>query len=352
LLVSVIKPQMACFDQSNNKGGNDLDKVKWGTIGCGDVTEVKSGPALQTAEGSELVAVMRRNGAKARDYAERHQVPKWYDDADQLIHDPDVNAVYVATPPGTHAQYAIRAAAAGKPVYVEKPMARNYSECIEMIDACEKAGVPLFVAYYRRRLPAFLKVKELVDTGAIGDVRFVTIQLYQAPKPADYDDTALPWRVLPEEAGGGYFFDFASHQLDFLDYLLGPISVSKGIASNQAGYYPAEDVVSASFIFESGALGSGIWCFTVSENDKRDSTEIVGSKGRIAYSNFDPVPVRVESDGHSEEFRMPIPAHVQQPLIQTVVDELLGRGQCPSTGVSAARTSRIMDEIVSEWRTK
>lgn len=108
--------------------------IGWGIIGVGDVTEVKSGPAFQKADHSALVAVMRRTSALARDYAERHGVTRWYDDADALIHDPHVNAVYIATPPDTHMDYTLRVAQAGKPVYVEKPMARHHAECRRMID--------------------------------------------------------------------------------------------------------------------------------------------------------------------------------------------------------------------------
>ncbi|MDX5436908.1 MAG: Gfo/Idh/MocA family oxidoreductase, partial [Pontibacter sp.] len=139
-----------------------MQKVRWGIIGCGDVTEVKSGPAFQKIENSELVAVMRRDSAKAQDYAARHGVPKWYDSAEALIHDPDVDAVYIATPPDSHAAYTLRVAAAGKSVYVEKPMALNYTQCQEMLAACNQANVPLFIAYYRRSQPLFLKVKELL----------------------------------------------------------------------------------------------------------------------------------------------------------------------------------------------
>ena len=327
-----------------------LERVRWGIVGCGDVTEVKSGPALKKIQGSELVAVMRRDGEKARDYARRHGVPRWYDDADQLIHAPDVNAIYVATPPGSHAEYTIRAAAAGKPVYVEKPMARDYQECERMNEACENAGVPLFVAYYRRCLPRFLKVKELVESGAIGRVRFVSIALYFPPRRDDLERDNLPWRVIPEIAGGGHFFDVGSHQLDFLDYAFGPIVSVQGRAANQAGLYPAEDIVCANFAFESGVLGSGVWCFTVLAGDRVDRTEIVGSKGRITYSTFDQAPVRLETGDKVQEFPFTPPEHVQQPLIQSVVDELRGRGRCPSTGVTAARTSRVMDEIIHEWR--
>jgi len=323
-----------------------MDRVRWGMIGCGNVTEGKSGPAFHKIEGSELVAVMCRHGGRARDYAQRHGVAKWYNDADKLIHAPEVNAVYVATPPGSHADYTLRAAAAGKPVYVEKPMACRHAECRRMIDACEKAGVPLFVAYYRRCLATFLKVKELVDGGAIGDVRFVSVTYCRPPEPRDFDEGNPPWRVLPQISGGGYFVDMASHQLDFLDYLFGPIVSVQGRAANQAGLYRAEDIVSAHFAFDNGVAGNGLWCFTVSEAGRIDHTEIVGTAGRISFSTFDDTPVRFETPRRVEEFSLPWPAHVQQPLIETVVGELLGRGRCPSTGFTAARTDWVIDQVL------
>ncbi|MBX3001070.1 MAG: Gfo/Idh/MocA family oxidoreductase [Caldilineaceae bacterium] len=322
--------------------------IRWGIIGCGDVTEVKSGPAFRKIDGSELVMVMRRNGDLAADYARRHGVSRWTDDADALIHDPEVDAVYIATPPDSHADYTLKVAAAGKPVYVEKPMARSYAECLHMIDACNAAGVPLFVAYYRRAMPSFVKVKELVESGAVGDVRFVAIRLLQPIRPAERDPETRPWRVIPEVAGGGHFFDLGSHQLDFLDYLFGPITAAQGQTANQAGFYPAEDIVCANFRFANGVMGSGIWAFMVSPTQKQDTIEIFGSEGKITFAAFSPDPVRLEREDGVQEWPIPYPEHVQQPLIQTIVDALQGRGRCPSTGDSAARTSRVMDEIVGK----
>ncbi len=323
-----------------------MKTVRWGIIGCGNVTEVKSGPGLQKADHSSLVAVMRRNGALAQDYAQRHGVPTWYDDAAALIHDPQVDAVYVATPPSSHKEYTIMAAQAGKPVYVEKPMALNHAECVAMIEVCESASVPLFVAYYRRSLARFLKIKELLDVGTIGDVRFVVITFYQPVRDDELTDS-LPWRVQPEVAGGGRFVDLAAHQLDFLDYILGPILSVEGFAANQAGHYPAEDIVSGVFVFESGVQGMGTWCFSAS--DELDRTEIVGSKGKIAYSTFDDSPVVLTTESGTQEFAIGYPDHIQQPLIQSVVDALNGARTCPSTGESAARTSWVMDQMLAGY---
>jgi predicted dehydrogenase len=322
--------------------------IRWGIIGCGDVTEVKSGPAFQKARNSQLTAVMRRNADKAKDYAQRHGVPKWFADARRLIDDPEVDAVYIATPPSSHKDYALTAAAAGKPVYVEKPMARTFQECRAIVDACQLAGVPLFVAYYRRSLPRFLKIKELVDSGAIGRPRFVSVTLYQPPLPEDSDSVNPPWRVVPEIAGAGKFLDLASHTLDFLDYLLGPIVQAGGTAFNQAGLYPAEDIVTANFTFESGVQGTGVWCF--SAFSRSDNTEIVGAMGKLSFSTFDTSPVVLTTSDNIERFAIENPLHIQQPLIQTVVDELNGMGKCPSTGETGARTSWVMDQMLESWR--
>lgn len=322
-----------------------MKEIRWGIIGCGDVTEVKSGPAFSKVPHSRLVAVMRRDAEKAADYARRHQVPKWYSDADALIQDPEIDAVYIATPPDSHAAYTLKVAAAGKPVYVEKPMARNYAECEQMIEACEKAGVPLFVAYYRRSQPFFKKIKELISAGAIGEVRLVNIRLYHPPQK-DLAADNLPWRVQPEIAGGGLFFDLASHQLDLLDFLLGPISLVQGQTANQAEMYSAEDIVAASFTFASGVVGSGLWCFTVAESAKTDRIEIVGNQGRVTFSTFGHDVIELENETGQQEFKIPYPQHVQQPFIADMVQELLGAGTCPSHGISAARTARIMDQIV------
>jgi predicted dehydrogenase len=328
----------------------DPSEVRWGIIGCGEVCEAKSGPAFQKAEGSALAAVMRRDAAKARDFAARHGVPRWYSEAEALIADPAVDAVYVATPPDGHARYALMAARAGKPVYVEKPMARTYAECEAMIEGCRAARVPLFVAYYRRRLPRFLKAKEILEAGGIGDVRSVQVTLSRTAPPPRPPGAPVPWRFVPEIAGGGLFVDLACHTFDVLDFLLGPIATARGMAANRSGTHAVEDAVSACFAFASGALGAGLWGF--SADRREDRVEIIGSAGRLAFSTFGEEPVRWESAHGTREFALPNPPHVQQPLIQSIVDELRGKGECPSTGESAARTSRVMDAILEGWRSR
>jgi predicted dehydrogenase len=325
-----------------------LSEVRWGIIGCGAVTEVKSGPPLQLVENSSLVAVMRRTPGLAEDYAKRHNVPKWYDDADLLINDPEVNAVYVATPPETHLHYAVKAMRAGRPVYVEKPMARNYTECLEMLRVSKETGMPLFVAYYRRGLPSFAKVRELVDSEAIGKVRLVNVRFYR-PMNGDLNGDVLPWRLQPDKSGGGLLFDLAAHTLDYLDYVFGPIENVKANALNQAEQYSAEDLVLANWQHKSGIAGTGTWCFATSDKNRLDEIEIIGSKGRILFSTFEFIPVVLENIEGRQEFPFEKPAHVQQFLMEKIVASLRGLGESPSTGETAARTNWVMEEMVKEY---
>lgn len=324
-----------------------MQQIRWGMIGCGSVTEVKSGPGFQKAEGSSLVAVMRRNGELAADYARRHGVPKHYDDAQALIDDPEVDAIYLATPPNSHYDYALRAAAAGKPVYCEKPMGLNAEQSRKMVEACKEAGVPLFCAYYRRALPKYLQVKELIDSGHLGPVRSVHILMQQTIKEEDYNDGGI-WRVNPEISGGGKFHDVGSHALDLIDWLLGPIAEANGEGLNQSRTYRADDVVYGRFRTESGVAGTGQWCFNTFKDD--DRTEILFEKGKLTYSVLDiAAPLFLETEAGVQSIAVSAPPmHVAQPLIQTVVNHLLGKGVCESTGESALRTDIILEKLAGK----
>lgn len=328
------------------------DVIRWGIIGCGDVCEVKSGPAFQKTAGSTLAAVMRRAPEKAADYAKRHGVAKWYSDAGELIADPEVDAVYIATPPGSHMDYTLQVAAAGKPVYVEKPMARDHAECLRMIDASRAArngaGVPLFVAYYRRCLPRYRRIQQLIADGRLGEIRMVNLTFFQRPNAQELSRETLPWRVIPELAGAGRFLDLASHALDVLDFLLGPIREVQGRAANQGKLYDVEDIVTGNWVHENGVIGSGTWCFTA--HDRIDRCQIVGSKGVLTFEVIEGTPIELWTNDGRDIFDEPNPPHVQQPLIQTIVDELRGKGKSPSTGQSAARTSWVMDQMLSGYR--
>lgn len=318
--------------------------IRWGIVGCGDVTEVKSGPAFQKATGSALVAVMRRDLAKAEDYAARHGVPRAYGRAEDLIGDTEVDAVYIATPPESHGELALQVAAAGKPCLVEKPMARDSVECARMNDAFARAGRPLWVAYYRRALPRFLLVRELLRSAVIGRLSSVRIQVAERLAPPE---RTAGWRFDPSAAGGGLFFDVGSHSLDLVDFLAGPITQVSGFAANTAGAYAAEDVTVASFLIASSRAGTGEWNFNA--DGARDALTFTGPEGTIVTPIFADGDVVVVRGGREERHPVRNPAHVHQPLIQTIVDELLGRGRCESTGESAARTSWVMDQCVAGY---
>ena len=324
--------------------------LKWGFIGCGEVTETKSGPAFSEGEGSSVVAVMSRSVDKARSYAERHRIAKWYTDAQELIDDPDVNAIYIATPPSSHATFAIMAMKAGKPVYVEKPLAANYEDCARVNRVSEETGVPCFVAYYRRYLPYFQKVKELIESNVIGEVINVQIRFAVPPRDLDYGQgDHLPWRLQPDIAGGGYFYDLAPHQLDMLQYFFGVITEANGICANRGGLYKAEDSVSACFRFESGLPGSGSWCFVAHESAKEDRIEVIGNRGQVSFSVFNYDPIVLNTSAGRECISVPNPPYVQYPLIKNVIEHLQGIGVCTCTSVSSTPVNWVMDQILGKF---
>ena len=326
-----------------------MKEIKWGFIGCGEVTEKKSGPAFNEVPGSQVVAVMSRSEKKARSYAERHHIRKWYTDAQELIDDPDVNAVYIATPPSSHATFAIMAMKAGKPVYVEKPLAASYNDCIRINRISEQTGVPCFVAYYRRYLPYFQKVKEIIQSGGIGDVINVQVRFSVPPRDLDYHSgKEMPWRLQPDISGGGYFYDLAPHQIDLLQYLFGVITRAHGYPANRAHFYEAEDTISACFFFESGIPGSGSWCFVGHESAKEDCIEIIGDKGSLSFSVFNYEPIRLINSEGKKDIVVPNPPYVQLPIIQKVIEDLQGIGICECTAISATPTNWVLDRIL--WK--
>jgi 1,5-anhydro-D-fructose reductase (1,5-anhydro-D-mannitol-forming) len=327
--------------------------LRWGIIGCGDVCEVKSGPAFYKARGSTLSIVMRRDAERAADFARRHGVPRFSTDADAVIADPAVDIVYVATPPGEHAAYALRVARAGKACYVEKPMARSSAECQRMLEAFEVAGQPLFVAYYRRALPRFAKVREVLASGQLGEVLAVS-HVYQgrAKHPPQAGVAPAGWRESVPDAGGGLFVDLGSHVVDLIDHLLGPLSDVSGRAARRSdppasrGGRP-EDTVVASFRTESGALGTLRYQFHTAGSV--DRLELVGTRGSLALSVFGQEPLELLVGDAREQLAVEQPEHVHQPLVQSIVDELAGAGRCPSTGRSAERASAVIDRILGDY---
>lgn len=318
--------------------------VQWGIIGCGDVAEVKSGPAFNKIPHSTLVAVMRRNGAKAKDFAKRHQVKQWYDDADELLHNPEINAVYIATPPSSHAEYALKAIKAGKNIYLEKPLARSSREGREISKALAGTSVKLTVAHYRRKMPAFLQVEELLKSKGIGEVRLIDIQILQSSKADIIASASDNWRINPEISGGGYFYDLAPHQIDLMLSWFGVPAKVKGFGVNQQGVYPANDLVNGIMKFKDNIQFRGVWAFNVSESDKLDRCTIYGNKGSITFSFFgDQVFLTTPEKTDNFTFQ-PLP-HVQQPMIEATVQYFLGASENPCSLEDAILGMEVMEAM-------
>ncbi len=321
-----------------------MKKINWGIIGCGDVTEVKSGPAFNKVKNSSLVAVMRRNGEKARDYASRHNVPKWYDDASKLINDDEVNAIYIATPPSSHEEYALAAIAAGKPVYVEKPMTVNFHSAIKMMNAAAEKKIKLSIAHYRREQPYFKKIKELLDEKFIGDIRFVRLDFYRKPlSPEELKKEQVAWRVDNVISGGGLFHDLAPHQIDLMCYFFGPVKSAHGFSLNQSRNYNADDLVSGNIVFKNTTIFSGIWCFNVDAENEKDHCEIAGSEGKISFSVFGQPKLIISKKRETENISFEPLQHVQQPMIEKVVEYFLDDGLNPCSAADGAEVMRLID---------
>lgn len=319
--------------------------IRWGIIGCGDVTEIKSGPAYQQTDGFELFAVMRRNAKLAADYAKRHGIAKHGSDADQLIHDASIDAIYIATPPDSHLEYALKVAAAGKICCIEKPMAVTYEACLQIQSAFEKAKVPCFVAYYRRSLPRFVQVKQWLDQGEIGQVRNVIWQCHKPPSKLDKSKTPN-WRTDANIAPAGYFDDLACHGLDLLHYFLGDFETVKGHSTNQQNLYTACDAVTASWIHTNGITGCASWNFASYEHI--DSVTITGSKGIIKFSVFKDDIIELHNQNGLQALTIAHPKHVQLPHVQAMAKQLFDGITHPSNTINGAHIAWVMDAILGK----
>ena len=319
--------------------------ISWGIIGCGNVTEVKSGPAFNKVTDSKLHAVMRRDAAKAEDYAKRHAVPVWYSDAEQLLDDPNVNAIYIATPPLYHEAYAIAALKRGKYVYVEKPVALNVAACKRISDVVSKTGGKLVVAHYRRGLPMFNHIKELVKNGAIGSIKSIRLNMCQPLHPSVIANSEENWRVDPAVSGGGYFYDLAPHQLDIIQYIFGKPLSWKGVSAKQSHQHAAEDAVAGVMLFENDIVFEGHWNFNIPALLKDDSCQIIGEKGYIQFPFFGN-EVRVATDEKVEMLPFVHPENIQHPMIGNVVNYFLGHGDNPCSIDDAICSLQVMEDFV------
>jgi 1,5-anhydro-D-fructose reductase (1,5-anhydro-D-mannitol-forming) len=328
------------------RGKSDVP-IRWGIIGCGNVTELKSGPAYQKTEGFHLTAVMRRNRDLARDFAERHNVEEYYSNADDIIHNEHIDAVYIATPPDSHKHYGLQVAEAGKICCIEKPLAPSYKDSLDIFNAFNDRNVPLFVAYYRRSLPRFDKVKELLSSGKIGHIRHITWQLNKPAAQVDLSGN-YNWRTDSKIALGGYFDDLASHGLDLFAYLLGDFDSVSGVSLNQQALYSSFDAVSACWTHKTGVTGAGVWNFGCHSGN--DTVVIYGSEGEISFAVFGDVPVCLKSSNQCQEFKIEHPENIQLYHVQNMMECLVNNAAHPSTGATALHTSWVMDGILGRLK--
>jgi 1,5-anhydro-D-fructose reductase (1,5-anhydro-D-mannitol-forming) len=317
--------------------------IRWGILGCGDVTELKSGPAYQKTAGFKIEAVMRRDAEKAADYAKRHNISKYYSDADDLINDPEIDAIYIATPPDTHHFYGLKVASALKICCIEKPLAPSYKESLEIYEAFKANNIPLFTAYYRRTLPRFVQIKTWLDNNKIGEARSIRWNLTKSASVQDLS-RAYNWRTDAKVAPGGYFDDLASHGLDLFMFLLGDIKEVSGYSLNQQGLYSAKDAISACWLHESGITGNGNWNF--GSYKREDIVEIAGSKGKITFSIFENDSIVLSNEEGETELFIEHPENVQLYHVERIREHLLGNSHHPSAGFSAVKTSWVMDKIL------
>ncbi|XCF05485.1 Gfo/Idh/MocA family oxidoreductase [Tamlana crocina] len=315
-----------------------IRNINWGIIGCGDVAEIKSGPAFQKVQNSSLISVMRRNEEKVKDFAARHHVPNYTTSASELINDKKVNAVYIATPPSSHLNYTKQAIQAGKNVYLEKPMVLNSKEADELLGIVNQSNVKVTVAHYRRNLPLFIKVKELLEANAIGKVSSAEIDIAQSQNANLIAKTDENWRINPEVSGGGYFHDIAPHQIDLMYHYFGEVAkINKGYIDNNIS---TGDVVRGELAFKNGVHFKGSWDFAASKD--RDRCIITGEKGTISFSFYSD-EISVETSDKTETFKFESPKHVQQPMIEKVVGYFLGENENPCSVEEAAVVTKIMD---------
>jgi len=318
--------------------------VNWGIIGCGDVCEVKSGPAFNKVADSKLVAVMRRDFNKAKDFAQRHGVSNYYAEASELINDKEVNAIYIATPPSSHESYLEMALKAGKPVYVEKPVTVNSASVQRMMEMEKKYDGKVSVAHYRRGLQLFNKIKQLVNDGAIGKVKLILLRTLQPTVSKIISQTGDNWRINPEISGGGLFHDLSPHQLDIMYWIFGAPQQTYVQSANQGKLYNAPDLTMVQLAFANDIYFNGIWNFNVAETATSDSCEIIGDKGTIRFSFFRVSTIELVTGTGTEIFELEYPVNIQQPHINNVVRFFRGEGSNPCSLEEALVTMKVMDK--------
>lgn len=314
--------------------------IRWGLIGCGDIARKRVARAIIDQPQSCLLAACRRDETKLREFCRPFGVERAYTRDTDLLRDPDIDAVYLATPVALHLPQTLAAAAAGKHVLVEKPMALTVAECDRMIAACAKYGVNLGVAYYRRFYPIVTRMKRLLTEGAIGRplaVSAVTSTPFAiGPRDEGY------WRVVLAEGGGGALMDIGSHRLNlFLDLFGEPVDVH-ATANTLLGTYEAEDCVTVTLRFPQGVHGT-LQCF-FGPTYVMDDFTIIGTTGRLRASPLNGSKLVVDRGDEEQHIEIHPPAvNLHGPLICDFVASIIDRREPLVAGEEARRTNAVME---------
>jgi len=321
-------------------------RVGWGVLGCGDITDKRGAPAIHAQPHSRLVHIQSRTGTRAEDFARRHGAARWTTRREELLADPEVDAVYVATEHHRHAEDVVAAAEAGKHVLCEKPMANSVADCRRMIDACRAHGVALQVAYYRRYYPKLVRMKELLDAGAVGEPVSAQIHLSSRLDPARVSPSN--WRLNAELSGGGALVDTGSHRLDLLLWLLGEPDRVAAFAECRELPMEAPDMETLLIRMASGVHVSSHHGYRSPSDDR---FEITGTRGVLSATPVDGPGLRLTGDGREEHWELPKHANVHFPLFDDFVTRLAA-GQPPRfTGEDGMQASRIIAAAYESART-
>ncbi|OGK18789.1 hypothetical protein A3H83_04020 [Candidatus Roizmanbacteria bacterium RIFCSPLOWO2_02_FULL_39_8] len=319
--------------------------IQWGIIGGGSVVE-KNSISFNRIPQSNLQAIFRRDIAVATETAHRLGAKASYSSVTELLADPDVNTVCIATPPGLHLEQAILCADAKKPTYIEKPLARNYTEALRIVKAFEESGTPLFVGHYRRALRRFQHLKEVLDDGIIGKAIEIDFRMCRQ-YPPDPKKEPQGWIYDPKFSGGGKFIDIAPHTIDLLIYLFGNFSSINSRAINSTITPRVEDVVVFTFNTDSGAVGTAN--FNMASAEKSDQLIISGTKGVIKLSVHGDEPIKISGEHSESEITDSIPNPIEEPMIANVVYSLLGKELPLCSGQDALPTMKVIDEVLDEY---
>ena len=319
--------------------------LKWCLIGAGDIVRKRVAPALRDSPKCEFMAVARAHAPQAEAFAAEFGAATSYADWRDMIVDPAVDAVYVATPVHLHAEQTIAAAEAGKHVLCEKPMGLDVAECDRMIAACRAHGVRLGIVYYRHFYPVVRRMKALLAGGEIGDPVYAQINAFEwFDLPPDHPRAWFLQRAL---AGGGPMFDFGCHRLEVLTHLFGPVRRVTGMLANVLFTRDVEDTAAALLQFEGGACG--VVAVTHAAIEPRDTVEIFGSGGSFHVANLNKGELRIRQGSDEERVEQHSPAsNFHLPLIEDFVDAVVDDREPGVTGDIGREIARLEQAIYAD----